>query len=78
MPALLSDVLLSEYETIVAQTGRDASDEQLVAALVCDAEWTDHGARVVAHLARQYGTSILRNSLALAAALGIEDGEAGL
>lgn len=77
MPELLPEVLLSEYETIIAEVGKDAPDEEIVAALVSDAAWTDHGARTVLQLARTYGTSILRNALALADALAIEDGDAG-
>ena len=41
-------------------------------------DWTEQGAREVLQLARRYGTSILRNALALAAAMKIEDGRVGL
>lgn len=41
-------------------------------------KWTAQGARKVLQLARRYGTSILRSALALAAAMQIEDGNAGL
>ncbi len=78
MPTLPSEALLSEYESIIADIGADASDEAIVSALVSDGDWTELGARTVVRLARNYGTSILRNALALASALRIEDGEAGL
>lgn len=73
----MTDTLLSEYETIIASVGQNASDDQIIAALACDSDWTREGARDVLQLARTYGTSILRNSLALAAAMEIEDGQAG-
>jgi len=42
-----------------------------------DMEWTQEGAVQVAALAREYGAFVLRNALALAVSLGIEDGELG-
>ncbi|MBM4107278.1 MAG: hypothetical protein FJ255_00430 [Phycisphaerae bacterium] len=78
MPDLITDSLVSEYETMILRVGENATDEQLVAALVRDSAWTEQGAREVLQLARKYGTSILRNTLALASAMQIEDGEAGL
>jgi hypothetical protein len=41
-------------------------------------EWTQEGAAQVAALSREYGAFVLRNALALATALGIEDGLLGL
>ena len=78
MSTVITDVLLSEYESIIADLGEDATDEAIVAALVRKADWSEHGARAVLQLARQYGISILRNALTLASALQIEDGSAGL
>lgn len=78
MVPVMTDTLLAEYDTIIAGAGEDATDEQIVAALVGDSAWTEQGAREVLELARTYGTSILRNALALASAMQIEDGEAGL
>ncbi|HRQ73973.1 MAG TPA: hypothetical protein PLU35_13185 [Phycisphaerales bacterium] len=78
MSAAMTEALLSEYETIITSVGADATDETISASLVRDAAWTEHGAREVLRLARTYGTSILRNALALASAMQIEDGEAGL
>ena len=78
MPEIITDVLLSEYEIIIAEVGEDATNEQIVAALVRDADWTEQGASEVLQLARKYGTSILRNALALASAMSIEDGTSKL
>jgi len=78
MGAVITDTLLSEYDTMIARVGENASDEQIIAALVRDSAWTEQGAREVLELARKYGTSILRNALALASAMQIEDGAAGL
>lgn len=78
MPELITDVLASEYDTVIAEVGEDASDDQIVAVLMRDADWTEQGAREVLHLARKYGTSILRNALALAAAMRVEDGSSSL
>jgi hypothetical protein len=41
-------------------------------------EWTQEGASQVAALAREYGAFVLRNALALATILGVEDGSLGL
>ena len=78
MNELMTDTLLDEYETIIADLGTDATDEKIVRALVERGDWIEQGAREVLQLARRYGTSILRNALALAEAMKIEDGNAGL
>lgn len=78
MPDIMSDVLLSAYETIVASLGAGTTDVAIVAALVRDGEWTEQGAQEVMWLARRYGTGILRNALALASALEIDDRNSGL
>ena len=78
MNELMTDTLLAEYETIVADLGTEATDDQIVRALVERSEWTGQGAREVLQLARGYGTSILRNAMALAETMNIEDGDAGL
>ena len=67
-----------EYRELLARLGANANDSEIVAALVSEAAWTNKGARTVLWLAQTYGTSILRNALALAEALDIEDGQAGL
>jgi len=71
-------VLRSEYEAIVADLPGDPSDTELVNSLVAKAAWSETGANEIIRLARDYGTSILRNALALAAAMQIEDGSVGL
>lgn len=78
MPEVMTRTLLTEYETIIAEVGEDATDDEIVATLIHDADWTERGAREVLQLARHYGMSILRNALALAKALRIEDGASGL
>lgn len=78
MTALLSDVLLAEYETIIAELGDSPTDDQIVGALVTQGDWTPEGARAIFDLAQTYGTAILRNALALANAMEIEDGDSGL
>ena len=78
MCTLVTETLLSEYEGLIAEVGDDATDEQILATLVRNGDWTDKGAREVLRLAQDYGTSILRNALALASAMRIEDGDLGL
>ena len=78
MDNLLTENLLAEYETIVAELCDDPTDEDIIGALVVKAGWTRQGATAILMLSRVYGTAILRNALALANAMGIEDGESGL
>jgi len=78
MSEVVTDMLLFEYEIMIAKVGEHATDEQIIAVLMRDAAWTEEGACEVLQLARKYGTSILRNALSLASAMQIEDGEAGL
>ena len=40
-------------------------------------DWTPKGAEEITKLARKYGSFILRNALAIASVLSIEDGELG-
>ncbi len=77
-PSPYSAPLRMEYQDLVAQLGPFASDEVIEAALMSECDWSKTGARVVLQLARRYGTSVLRNALALADAMGIEDGDEGL
>lgn len=67
-----------EYREIVSRIADAFDDQRIISLLIEEAAWTDRGARVVLQLAKDYGTSILRNALALAEAMDIEDGEAGL
>jgi len=72
------NVLRGEYAAMVDGMGPEPRDADILAALVSDHDWTGAGAEAVLSLARRYGTSILRSSLALAEAMDIEDGEEGL
>jgi hypothetical protein len=67
-----------EYREIVGLVGDSANEADIVAALVSKAAWTREGARTIVQLAQAYGVSVLRNAIALAEALDIEDGDAGL
>jgi hypothetical protein len=78
MTRLETRKLLDEYEAIIAELGVDATDEHIVGELVSGHDWTAEGARAILMLARTYGTAILRNALALAAAMQIEDGSSRL
>jgi hypothetical protein len=64
--------LVEEY------TGIDKLLVTIDGALVRDHDWTEQGAEMLLHLAREYGSFVLINAAALAMALGIEDGAAGL
>jgi hypothetical protein len=74
----MTESLVAEYEGIIAALGESPTDDQIVAALVREGGWTDKGAHDVLRLARSFGASILRNALALANAMRIEDGDSGL
>jgi hypothetical protein len=78
MNELMTETLVAEYETIIADLGEQATDEKIVRTLVERADWTQQGARAVVMLSRKYGVFVLRNALALANAMQIEDGEAGI
>lgn len=77
-------VLTEEYTILAREAGLsedgDIADEQLDALLnqlVTNADWTPAGASQLVYLARRHGVFMLRNALALAVALRIEDGEDG-
>ncbi len=53
------------------------SAERLAAALTGRHDWSEAGAAVVVALAADYGAFMLRNALALALALDVEDGRLG-
>lgn len=78
MPEIITDTFMAEYETIITEVSADATDDEIITALVREADWTERGAREVLQLARRHGTSILRNALALANAMHIEDGSSGM
>lgn len=73
-----TDLLQAEYETLLSELPDSPTEDQIIGTLVANADWTERGAREVLQLAQRYGTSILRNALALAAAMRIEDGSEGL
>jgi hypothetical protein len=77
MSKLIADTFAEEYELMVTKLGDSPTDDRLVAALVAEHSWTEEGAYAIVLLAREYGTSILRNALMLASALDIEDGSRG-
>jgi hypothetical protein len=73
--------LEAEYKRYIEQStnqNRDIDLNKLMALLQADGNWTTAGAEALISLSRQYGTFMLRNALALACALNIEDGELGL
>jgi len=76
--------LKDEYVTLlgtasrVGSPSRDSDWGRVADILEREAAWTAMGAAQIAGLARQYGAFVLRNALALALALGIEDGELGM
>lgn len=70
--------LREEYKQLVSELPANPTDEALTGTLVKNADWTGHGAQTILHLAREYGCAILRNALALAEAMDIQDGNSGL
>jgi hypothetical protein len=76
---LNAEPLWEEYRTIVKESlgrGDSATDWLKLHRKLCrTGEWTDPAASHLVALARNYGSFMLRNALALAVAAGIEDGE---
>ena len=76
------EFVIAEYRNLatIAATkiSGDLSEEKLVGELASSHDWTEQGAQQLLALAQQYGSFILRDALALAIALDIEDGELGL
>ena len=74
--------VISEYRNLakvsMASNAGDLNEERLVAELTSYHDWTEQGAQQLVALAQQYGCFFLRNALALAVAIEIEDGELGL
>ncbi len=69
-------LLVEEYRS--ALDGIDLGDsESLTRALQETGDWTADASEHLVALARDYGAFMLRNALALAIALGIEDGDLG-
>lgn len=68
--------LVEEYDTLFQEV-RGRSTDSLERKLVRDAAWTPQAAEHLLRLARDYGSFMLRNALAISLALDIEDGELG-
>lgn len=68
----------NEYSKVLQQMEGRIDEASIVAALTQKCDLTPNGAAVILMLAQQYGTFVLRNALALADALGIEDGKSGM
>ena len=72
---------IHEYRGLLASgkvDGKEVLDKNsLVQLLSGTHDWTEEGARVIVTLADEYGAFMLRNALALALALGKEDGDLG-
>jgi hypothetical protein len=70
-----------EYRGLLASSKVDGTVivdmNRLVPHLSRAHDWTEEGARVIVTLANEYGAFMLRNALALAIALGKEDGDLG-
>lgn len=75
----LLESAVSEYRGLLVSAKGDEVEQldmdRLVRDLSSAHDWTEKGARVIVSLANQYGAFMLRNALALAVALGKEDGD---
>jgi hypothetical protein len=71
-----------EYRSLLVSSEVDGAGtvdmNRLVQHLSQEHDWTDEAAQVIISLANEYGVFMLRNALALALALGKEDGDLGL
>jgi hypothetical protein len=72
-----SSMSRAEYTSIIKTYDGEMNDTQLASLLMSQAEWTEEGAQALILLVRNYGAFMLRNALALAEALNIEDGALG-
>jgi len=70
-----------EYRGLLASREVDGTEivdmNRVVQHLSRAHDWTEEGARVIVTLANEHGAFMLRNALALALALGKEDGDLG-
>lgn len=64
--------LVAEYEGLSSQRTAD-----IETALVTEHDWTQEAASELVQLATHKGSFLLRNALALAIAMGVEDGDQG-
>ncbi len=73
--------LVEEYRLIFGESLpsaiREADDTKIEQVLVREGDWSSHAAIHLVSLASRYGSFVLRNALAVALALEIEDGELG-
>jgi hypothetical protein len=76
-----TDDLVDEYKVLLAELdtydGSSAAAKRITLALSQQHDWSHSAAFALVTLARDYGTFMLRNALALAEALEIEDGARG-
>lgn len=75
------DVLIDEYKTMLAEIdaadGSEDAGERIILALAERHDWSHSASATLMGLAQDYGSFMLRNALALAEALEIEDGSRG-
>lgn len=79
------ELLMNEYDCMLARRGVKNTGNQeeidwhrVEGLLVAEGNWTGEGANAITTLVRKYGVFALRNALALAIVLKVEDGQAGL
>lgn len=72
--------LVDEYKSLLVPNSisGDYDWSSVREVLEREASWTQEGAEHIASLVQRYGSFVLRNALALALAMDIEDGELGL
>jgi hypothetical protein len=78
---LLSDEYMTLVKEAFTKSRVDDFEEsipELKQLLVCASKWSESAANELLNLAENYGAFILRNALALAIALDIQDGKLGL
>jgi hypothetical protein len=70
---------VEEYEAVLSARSRGNALEwgEVEVILERDLAWTHEGACEISRLARKYGAFMMRNALAVATVLGVEDGELG-
>lgn len=68
--------LVSEYRALF-HNPPESTPNAIEDILIHQADWTPDAAQQLLYLAQHYGAFILRNALAVALALDIEDGDLG-
>lgn len=75
--------LVEEYKGILKQASTEATGDvshlhdKVEELLIAEGEWTYEAAEHLLRLSKEYGSFMLRNALALALAMEIEDGALG-